>query len=137
MQTCLTHPGDNQIHREIFYNDTNLRTNGDKIMNNNEDVISEKKFLNKRNQVSNEIKKVIESYVQNKNENKIKNKNEVLRGNKELKKNFNLDIQKGLQTFPEVPDSKIIGRESYQISPKALKNFQIFEGEITKLLLKI
>jgi len=55
-----------------------------------------------------------------------------------LKKNINLDIhQEGFQTFSEVPDSKIIGEESYQTSPKDSKNFQISEGEVTKPLLKI
>jgi len=49
MQFCLTHPRDNQIHKEIFYNDVNLRNNEDEIMNNNEDVTSEEKFLNKKN----------------------------------------------------------------------------------------
>jgi len=45
-QSCLTHPRDNQIHKEIFYNDANLR--------NNENVMFEETFLNKRNQIPSE-----------------------------------------------------------------------------------
>jgi len=47
------------------------------------------------------MKEVIENNVQNKDEeNQIKNKHEVSRGNKRLKKNFNLDIhQEGFQIF--------------------------------------
>jgi len=119
MQSCLTHPRGNQIHKEIFYNDANLRNNEDEIMNNNEDVTSEEKSLNKKNQISSKMKKVIESNVQNKDENQIKNKNEVSRGNKRLKKNINLDIHQ--EDFPF---------QRFQV-PKSL------EGEVIKPLLKI
>jgi len=118
-QSCLTHPRDNQIHKEIFYNDANLR--------NNEDVTFEEKFLNKKNQISSERKEVIESNVQNKDENQTKS--EILRRNKRLKKNFNLDThQESFQTFSEVPDSKILEEGSYQTSSEDLKNFQILGG---------
>jgi len=80
MQSSLTHPRDNQIHKEIFYNNANLRNNEEFMMNNNDDVTSEEKFLNKRNQNINQIEEeVIKSNVQNKDKNQIKNKNEVLR----------------------------------------------------------
>jgi len=92
-----------------------------------------KKFLNKGKQISSEIKEVIESNVQNKNENQIKkkNKDKLMRENIRLKKNSNLDIhqKEGFQTFSEIPDSKIFGGESYQTSPKDLKNFQILKGD--------
>jgi len=41
--------------------------------------MSEKKFLNKRKQISSQMKEVIESNIQNKDENQIKNRNEILR----------------------------------------------------------
>jgi len=105
MQSCFTHPRDNQIHKEISYDNANLR--------NNEDVIFEEKFLNKRNQISSEIQEVIENNVQNKGENQTKKKNEILRGNKKMKKNFNLDThQEDFQIFSQIPDSEIIGEGS-------------------------
>jgi len=84
----------------------------------------EEKFLNKKNQISSEMKEIIESNIQNKDENQTKNKSQVLRGNKRLKKNFNLDThQEDFQIFSEVPDSKIIGEGSYQTSPEDFKKF--------------
>jgi len=75
------------------------------------------------------MKKVIESNVQNKDENQTKNKSEDTRENKRLKKNFNLDThQEGFQIFSEISDSKIIREGSYQTPPEDLKNFQIFGG---------
>jgi len=37
MQSCLTLSRDNQIHKEISYNDANLKNNEDEIMNNNKE----------------------------------------------------------------------------------------------------
>jgi len=119
MQSCLTLLRNNQIHKEISYNDANFK--------NNEDEMFEEKFLNNENQ--SETREVIESNVQNKDENQTKHKSEISRGNKGLKNNFNLDTHReSFQTPSEVPDSKIIGEGSYQTSPENLQNFQILGG---------
>jgi len=60
MQFCFTHPRDNQIHKEISYDDTNLK--------NNEGIIFEEKFLNKRNQISSEIQEQCPKQVRKSNQ---------------------------------------------------------------------
>jgi len=95
------------------------------------------------NMTLNKAKKDTNNTIQNKDENKVKGKiREIARGNKKLNKNFN--PKKGSQTFIETLDfkiherklsnppenqinSKILGEENFQISPKKLNNPKISE----------
>jgi len=58
----LSHTSKGQSNpKEIVFDYANLRDNEDEIMNNNEDVTFEERFSNKKNQISSEMKEVIES----------------------------------------------------------------------------
>jgi len=82
-----------------------------KKINNN---VTNEKSTNKENQILNKTKKEIK----NKDDNKIKEKikNRIMRGNNNLKKNFNLDKEEDFQTSSKMLDFKILGEGSYQTS---------------------
>jgi len=109
------HQEDNQIYCEI--SNINSRDDKEEKINNNNHVTNEKS-TNKENQILNETKKEIK----NKDENKVKGKikNRIIRGNNNLKKNFDLDIHKEeiFQTSSKILDLKILGGGSCQTSPE-------------------